>query len=45
METFDALKKADDVKTFPSINMPPPVFQVHTGKTAFSKTKDLLDVS
>lgn len=44
METFEALKKADDVKTFPSISMPAPTFKVHTAKTAFSKTKDLIEV-
>ncbi len=45
METYDALKKADDVKTFPSIAMPAPTFKVHTGRAAYSKTKDLIDVS
>lgn len=44
METFDALRKADDVKTFPSITMPAPTFKVHTGRTSYSKTKDLLEV-
>lgn len=45
METYDALKKADDVKTFPTIAMPAPTFKVHTGRAAYSKTKDLIDVS
>lgn len=43
MEAYSALQKADDVRTFPSINMPPPVtFKVHTGKSTFSKSKEIL---
>lgn len=45
MEAFEALRKADDVKTFPNISMPLPTFKVHTGKSSFSKTQDLLEVS
>jgi hypothetical protein len=45
MDAFDALKRADDVKTFPSISMPLPVFKVHTGKTPSGKTKESLGVS
>jgi hypothetical protein len=43
MEAFNALQKADDVRTFPSINMPAPVaFKVHTGKTTYPKSKEIL---
>ena len=46
MENFQALSKADEVKTFPDIQMPAPAFKVHTGKGAYSRSKDLLaDVS
>lgn len=43
MENLQALRRADEVRTFPSIQMPPPaVFKVHTAKSNFSRTKDLL---
>ncbi len=54
MENLQALRRADEVRTFPSIEMPAAVrtasemgsvggiFKVHTGKGTFSRTKDLL---
>lgn len=42
MDTFDALRQADEVRTFPNINMPPPVFKVQTSKTTYARTKDML---
>jgi hypothetical protein len=42
MEAYDALKNADEVRTFPSITMPAPAFKIHTGKSIFSKSKDIL---
>lgn len=45
METYDALRQADEVRTFPSITMPAPTptaFKVQTGKTTYSRQKDML---
>eukprot|EP01031_Cornospumella_fuschlensis_P024300 gene24300-29379_t len=42
MESFEALKKTDEVRTFPDIQMPAPSFKVHTGKGTFTRSKDIL---
>lgn len=47
MESLQAFRRADEVRTFPEIQMPAPAaFKVHTGKGTFSRSKDILaDVS
>lgn len=43
LENFQALRRADEVRTFPSIQMPPPVvFKVHTAKTSYTRSRELL---
>lgn len=41
MEGYEALKNADEVRTFPTIAMPPPVFKIHTGKGNHPRGKDI----